>query len=136
MTRTEAEICMRFGLLVRLIKPTEPYGDQSYTIKELDKLIPYMKRGESDHNFQYVAHLFTTDGVRAPGYTIELELIDVVPSSKKFVSEQVAVAEERYVKSIITKKLAAGENKTTLTKWLKNIIDDIKKKEKAGIENE
>lgn len=135
MTKAEVNVCMRFARPVRLKNPKEPYGDGTFVIKELDKLIPRQKAGKSDRFFQYYAHLYSTEGYRSPGYTLNINELTVDESCAEFVKGQVVQIEKNFMKNIIKQKLAAGENKTSLAKWIKELADELKPNSKQPVIN-
>ena len=125
MNNIEADICLKCQLPVRIINPKEPYQKvKSYKITELHKF----KDRWVNHEYIMSAGLSPENNQRT-SFTQNINDLEVLPEFKNFLAKKYEQQRKKIIKSLVKELLDDGENKTTLGKKLKNLVDEIRNKQ-------
>ncbi|MBR4543533.1 MAG: hypothetical protein IKO53_04905 [Lachnospiraceae bacterium] len=125
MNNIEADICLKRALPVRIIMQTNEYQKaKHYMITELHKC----REGWVSKDFIMTAGLSPENNQRT-SFTEKIDNIEVLPEFEKTLAVFYKNQRRKIIKALVTELLDSGENKTTLGKMLKDLIDDIRNKQ-------
>jgi len=130
MTRAEAEVCMRFSLPVYVVSAEDidyPAGYQGsreppkyYKIMEAHKFY-----NKEFHRWDY-SFATSPENAQRSWKTEPADNLLIDESKRDFIESEIRKAEKQYIKRVIENLLVAGENKTSLVKMFRNLIDEVK----------
>lgn len=123
MNNIEADICLKRSYPVRIIKPPEWSTAKHYKITELHKC----REGWVSKEFIMTAGLSPENNQRT-SHTEQIDNIEVLPEFAELLAADYKQQRSKFIKALVKELLDSGENKTTLGKKLKELIDEIRNK--------
>jgi len=120
MTYDEALIAQKFQWPVLIIRNAENFEPGEYRIASIEKT--YIKR---DKKYLYTAGV--TQNSRYV-YNPALDELEIVPGLRETLDNKLEELNYKRLKVCIKVLLDKGGNKTTITKMIKSLIDEIKQK--------
>lgn len=124
LTSDEIMAAQKRNLPVIITHNGENYEPGKYNINAVVRFIP---RGEK--HYIYSAQISQRQKIL---YTLPITDLSPAPGYEGIFSEAVKTIRRQQFKGVIKNYIAAGDNKTTLGKMLREVIDEIRKESAAG----
>mgnify|MGYP000008342405 FL=1 len=127
LTSDEILVAQKRNLPVIITHNAEQYEPGNYNVNAIIRFIP-----RADKHYIYSAQICQRQKIL---YTLPIDDLSPAPGYENIFAESVKTIRRQQLKGVIKNYLAAGYNKTTLGKLIREIIDGIRAEESVAKQN-